>query len=114
MIVQSGEFDATLCAWFGAGADQPGTSDFYECGGLENFTGYRQRLLTSELRSSLIVDERRRAAVLRRADKLLAENVPVIPLFDLPAMVSVRTTVHGFVSDFGDPTWNAENWWLDR
>ena len=91
-------------------------SDFYGCGGLENFTGYCQRLLTSELQSSLILDDRRRAAALKRADKLLAEDVPVIPLFNLPAMAAVRTTVDRFVSDFSfaDPTWNAENWWLDR
>ena len=76
-------------------------SDFYGCGGLENFAGYCQRLLTSQLnQSSLILDERRRAAALKRADKLLAEDVPVIPLFNLPAMAAVRTTVDRFVSDF--------------
>ena len=48
----------------------------------QNYTGYCQRLVTADLdQADRILDERRRARVLNRADRGLASDVPTIPLF---------------------------------
>jgi peptide/nickel transport system substrate-binding protein len=114
-VLASGDFDVTLFAWFGAGADGGGIKDLYGCGGQQNFTGYCQRLVTRDLdQSDRILDARQRARVLNRADAHLARDVPVIPLFEVPSVAAVRSTVRNFVPKLGDPTWNAEDWWLAR
>ena len=65
--------------------------------------------------SDRILDVQQRARVLNRADDQMARDVPTIPLFEVPLMVAVRSTVRNFKpSGFNDPTWDAENWWLER
>lgn len=114
-ILQSGDFDVTLFAWFDNTPERPGAKDIFGCGGGLNYTGYCQRLVTRDLdQADRILDAGRRAQVLNRADAQMARDVPVIPLFELPAVAGVRSTVHGYSLNFFDPTWNAENWWLDR
>ncbi len=114
--LESGDFDVTLFAWFGSGAEGSGTKGLYGCGGDENYMGYCQRLLTRDLdQVDRILDTAKRARVVNRADVQLANDVPTIPLFEVPSVSAVRSTVRNFgPSNFLDPTWNAENWWLAR
>ena len=59
---------------------------YYGCGGLVNYTGYCQRLVTAHLdEADRILDDRRRARVLNRGDRGLAGDVPTIPLFQVVA-----------------------------
>ena len=116
-VLEARDFDVTLFAWFGAGADGAGIKDLYGCGGRQNYMGYCQRLVTRDLdQADRIVDLARRAAVLNRADVQLARDVPSIPLFEVPALAAVTPGVRNFLPTFSffDPTWNAENWWLER
>jgi peptide/nickel transport system substrate-binding protein len=114
-IHETGAFDVTLFAWFGAGAEGGGIKDLYGCGAELNYTGYCQRLVTADLdQSDRILDRGQWARVVNRADAQLARDVPVIPLYEVPAVAAVRSTVHDFVPSWLDTTWNAENWWLDR
>ncbi len=54
-------------------------------------------------------------ALQNRIDRRLAEDVPVIPLFELPALLARRQTVRNVVPNTGgDIAWNAEEWWLTR
>ena len=54
-----------------------------------NVTGYCQRLVTADLnQADRILDEEQRARVLNRADRRLAKDVPVIPLYQPPAIVA--------------------------
>jgi peptide/nickel transport system substrate-binding protein len=109
----SGDFDLTLFSWFVP--DERSHHHLFGCGGSQNFTGYCQRLVNRELaQATLILDEQERARVLNRADAQLARDVPVLPLFQVPAVVAVRSTVRGFVPHTLDPTWKAEDWWLAR
>lgn len=113
-ILGTGAFDVTLFAWFGPGAEGGGMNGLYGCGGDQNYIGYCQRLVTRDLdQSDRILDEAQRGRVLNRADAQMARDVPVIPLFEVPLMVAVRSTIRNFTpSGFIHPTWNAENWWL--
>jgi len=115
-VLETGAFDVTLFGWFGPGAAEGGGSkDLYGCGGELNYMGYCQRLVTRDLdQSDRILDAGQRARVLNRADTQLARDVPTIPLFELPALAAVRSTVRNFVPNLVDTTWKAEDWWLDR
>ena len=117
-ILQSGDFDVTLFAFFGPpGGNSVGSKDVYGCGGPQNFMGYCQRLVTRDLdQLDRVVDSRRRARVVNRADIQLAKDVPSIPMFEVPGLVAVRPAMRPTLPRFTitDPTWNAENWWLER
>ena len=116
-VLATGDFDVTLFAWFGAGADAGGLDSLYGCGGAQNHIGYCQRLVTRDLdQSDRIVDSGRRALLLNRVDVRLASDVPSIPLFEIRGLAAVKPAVRGFLPNFFfyDPTWNAENWWLER
>jgi len=112
-ILPQGLFDVALFSW----ASQPAGSwaPVFGCGGGQNFTGYCQRLVTAHLnQADRILDSRRRARVLNRADRGLASDVPTIPLYQFVATAAYDTSVRGFRFLPWNPLWNAENWWLDR
>lgn len=109
----NGDFDLTLFSWFNPG--ERSHSQLFGCNGSQNFTAYCQRLVNRELeQAELILDAEQRARVLSRADAQLARDVPVLPLFQVPMLVAVRSTLRGFVPHTLDATWNAEDWWLAR
>jgi peptide/nickel transport system substrate-binding protein len=113
-VVIPGNFDVALFTWF-YDPDVGATSDIYRCGGAENFGGYCQRLVTRDLdNADRILDPAQRARVLNHADRQMAKDVPVIPLWNEPAAVTVRSTVHGVVPCFPSLIWKAENWWVER
>lgn len=110
-ILESGDFDVTLFMWIQS--DETGQDRLFGCGGQQNYTGYCQRLVTANLdQANHILDTDQRARVLNRADRQMAKDVPVIPLFQVPMIAGVRSTIRNYVVHSTDPTWNAENWWL--
>ena len=46
-VLPSGDFDVAMFVWFGSG--EPGGKSVFGCGGDQNYTGYCQRLVTSDL-----------------------------------------------------------------
>lgn len=113
-VVVPGNYDVALYTWF-YGPDVGAPSDIYRCGGAHNFTGYCQRLVTRDLADADgILDPIQRARVLNRADREMANDVPVIPLWNEPAAATVRSTLHGVVPSFPSLIWGAEDWWVDR
>ena len=93
-----------------------GSRDLYGCGGSQNRLGYCQRLLDAGLdQADLILDAAARRQLLNRADAQLANDVPMIPLFEVPSVTVLRSSVRGFGrGSLTDPMWNAEDWWLAR
>lgn len=112
-IAPSGNFDGALYAYLNPGG--PLGVGIHDCGGAQNITGYCQRLVTADLKQSeLIVDAAQRARVLNRADARIANDVPLIPLFQVPNVLAFRRAIRNVGSAAGHELWNAENWWLDR
>jgi ABC-type transport system substrate-binding protein len=112
-ILPQGTFDVALFSWSGSPAAS--WASVYGCGGLENFTGYCQRLVTAHFnQADRMLDERRRARVFNRADRGLASDVTTIPLYQFVATAAYDASVRGFRFLPWNPLWNAENWWLDR
>ena len=113
-VVPSGDYDLALFGWQVGPA---GKSDAYRCGHDQNFYGYCSRLTNRDLvQTDLIVDEAKRARVLNAADRKLARDVPLIPLYQLPLFVTYRPTIRNVVPhpQLAGQTWNAENWWLAK
>ena len=107
-----GDADLALFAWFYFG-EPVGFKDLYGCGGSQNDTGYCQRLVTNDLdQADRILDADQRARVLNRADRQMAKDVPVIPLFQVPLMFAYKVGLRGIDPAPFDPFWNAEDWWL--
>jgi peptide/nickel transport system substrate-binding protein len=112
-ILPQGGFDVALFAW-GSGPSGTGRDDIFGCGGGLNYTGYCQRLVTRELdQANRILDARQQARVLNRADRLMAQDVPALPLFQVPLPSAYRTTVRNYVPSF-NPLTTSDTWWLDR
>ena len=112
-ILPQGGFDVALFSWSGSPAAS--WDSVYGCGGLQNFTGYCQRLVTADLdQADRMLDDRRHALVLNRADRGLARDVPTIPLFQFVVSAAYDTSVRNFVFLPWNPFWNAEDWWLER
>jgi peptide/nickel transport system substrate-binding protein len=104
-----GGLDMADFAWFNSSGIGPG---IYGCRESDNVTGYCQRLVTADLnQADRILDADQRARVLNRADRRLALDVPVIPLYQPPAIVAFRATIRNFGASSLDLV-NAENWWL--
>lgn len=114
-ILPRGEFDVALFAWTSLGPD-PGRGSILGCGREQNYTGYCQRLVTRDLdQADRILNAGRQARVLNRADRQLAKDVPVIPLFQPPIWAALAPEVRGFApAPPHNGLVNAENWWLDR
>ena len=111
-ILPSGAFDVALFTWTRSDPDPTWTSIF-GAGGDQNWTGYRQRLVTADLDGAdRILDAARRAAVLNRADVRMAKDVPAIPLYEQPSWAAVSDDLRGFAPTALDPLVDAENWWL--
>ena len=113
-VLVSGDFDAFLFT-FVYSPDSTGIASDFGCGRDFNFSGYCQRLVTEELdESERILDEKQRARVLNRADRQLAKDVPVIPLYPFVFSSARSAAVRGYVLHPSSPLWNAEDWWLER
>ena len=112
-ILARGEFDAAVTALIRA-SQGANTRSFFGCGGVQNFSGYCQRLVTSDLdQADRIFDTRRQAAALIRADRRLAQDVPLVPLFQHPTFAVLGSNVRGFALNSTTGVAGAVNWWLD-
>jgi peptide/nickel transport system substrate-binding protein len=108
------EFDVVAFAYIGV-VDPSGLKEVFGCGGSQNWSGYCQRLVTADLdQSDRILDAAQRARVLNRADRRLAKDVPVIPLYQIPWVLAYKNTIRNIAPSPQNLFWNAEDWWLDR
>lgn len=66
-------------------------------------------------RADATLDVRERARLISVANEMLADQVPVLPLFQSPDVVAWSTAVHGLVPNpTSNHTWSMENWWVAR
>jgi ABC-type oligopeptide transport system substrate-binding subunit len=112
-IIQSGDWDVWIISYIYL-PEQPVDLAF-RCHGPLNVTGYCQRLVTRELdQANRTLDADAYARALNRADRKMARDVPVIPLWNEPSLATFRSTLRGFAPSEPLVAWNAENWWLAR
>ena len=64
--------------------------------------------------ASRTLDPAAQARILNAADRMIAADVPVLPLFQINPPTAVRKGVRGYAPLAYNPFADAENWWLDR
>jgi peptide/nickel transport system substrate-binding protein len=113
-VVAKGQFEVALFGWM-FGPDPAGAATIYSCGGVQNYTGYCSRPVSRALaQAARTLDPAAQARILNATDRLIAADVPVLPLFQINPSTVVRTSIKGFVKLPYNPLSDAENWWLAR
>jgi peptide/nickel transport system substrate-binding protein len=87
--------------------------NIFSCGLAANYTEYCNRTVTKWLtQSDHELNEAKRLALVKQIGKQMANDVPMIPLFQRPTYLVYKTSVHGLVDNPSSqgPSFNAENW----
>jgi peptide/nickel transport system substrate-binding protein len=85
----------------------------FSCGNASNYTEYCNRTVTRWLgQSDRELNDAKRLALIKKVGKVLANDVPMIPLFQRPTYFVYKTSLGGLVDNptSQGPTWNAEAW----
>jgi peptide/nickel transport system substrate-binding protein len=110
--IASGDYDLAGFAWSRT-PDPSAVQPAWSCGGAANTTAYCDAAVGHLLdAASVEVDPARRASEYRRADGLLARDLPTIPLYSVPVALVRRRALLGVAASPlpGGFTWNAEGW----
>jgi peptide/nickel transport system substrate-binding protein len=108
----SGNFDAAEFADITTG-DPGDWYDSWRCNGPGNLTGYCSSKVSKLMRAgNAELDPAKRAADFQAADKLMADSVPVLPLYQRPIPLIYRSNILGMVANPGifGPVWNIQDW----
>ncbi len=109
-----GNYDLFMFAWVGS-PDPGGSVEIHKCGGSQNFQNYCNEEVTKLLEESdTIVDPADRAEVMNEADELMAQDLPILPLYQKPTFYAYTTELQGAEDNPTNegPTWNSEDWFL--
>jgi len=85
----------------------------FSCGNASNYTEYCNRQVTKWLSASdKELNAKKRTALIVKAGKQMANDVPMVPLYQRPTYLVYKTSVHGMVDNASSqgPSFNAENW----
>jgi peptide/nickel transport system substrate-binding protein len=114
-FLQNRDWDIFNFAWVGSPTSPILQENLHGCGGDQNYMGYCNRAVTRLLQQAKSqLNDRRRNALLQRADQLMARDIPTVPMFAQPSFLLHRTALRG---PLRNPTqasafWNTSNWWL--
>lgn len=106
-----GQYELVMFTWV-RGASLPSVRALYGCGGELNSMRYCSPALTDlALRAEVEFDDSMRAQLINDSNRILAADVPSVPLFLRPSFIVHRTTLRGpEVNPGGFGTWNVEEW----
>ena len=111
-----GKYDLMLFAWVG-NPDPQGSVEIHRCEGTQNFQAYCNEEVTDLLdESNVTVDPAERAALLNEADSLMAEDLPILPMYQKPTFFAFTDRLQNAIDNATQqgPTWNAEDWFLSE
>ena len=111
-----GRYDLFMFAWVG-NPDPSGSVEIHKCKGSQNFQNYCNEEVTDLLeQTDEILDPAQRAAVFNEADALMAEDLPILPLYQKPTFFAFNAKLHNAEDNPTQegPTWNAGEWWIEQ
>lgn len=114
-VLPSGDWDLLLFTWLGGPSFSGAAFGLYGCGGDQNYMSYCDRRASALFkRAAYVPDAERRAALLNRAEAMMADDVPSIPMFVKPSFLIHNRRVTGpkLNPTLQGPTWNVEAWAL--
>jgi peptide/nickel transport system substrate-binding protein len=108
------DYDLFLFAWVGSAEPQPNVN-IYGCDRPQNWTAWCNEEATELMDSARsILDEQERADIWNQAAEIMAEEVPIIPLFQHVDVVAYQDNIRGAVPNPTTATvfWNSQEWHL--
>ena len=108
----SGGFDVAEFALVTTG--DPGEFyDSWRCQGAGNWTGYCSKKVDALVKAgNAELDPAKRAADFQKADAIIADTVPVFPLYQRPTALIYKSSLLGMVNNPANvgPFWNIQDW----
>jgi peptide/nickel transport system substrate-binding protein len=105
-------YDLALFAWVGS-PDPAGSVEIWKCNGDQNYMEYCNRKVSSLLEASDVqLNVKKRFALFNKADAMMANDIPTIPLYQKPTYLVFKAGIKGMKDNATQqgPTWNAEAW----
>jgi peptide/nickel transport system substrate-binding protein len=110
-VLATGKFDLAYVPWT-MGAD-PDDSSVLRCGAPSNYMRWCDaRVDRLEDEALARTDPNRRKRLYREIATIVAEQVPIVYLFNADYVYAYRVRLHGFAPNAFLPTWNAADWRL--
>jgi peptide/nickel transport system substrate-binding protein len=114
--LEAGDWEIFLFAWNMASEPTEGDASLFSCHAKLNVYGYCNARVTRLLDNALTkLRATRRAALLNRADALMAKDVPFLPLFVKPGYALYNSRIRNVVWNANADSmifWNAQDWWI--
>jgi peptide/nickel transport system substrate-binding protein len=114
-VLPSHDYDLAEYAFVFGSPDPSGNDSVFKTGGGQNYTTYHNAKV-DKLISQAASDFNpvTRQAKYEQIDTLLANDIPVIPLYASPTILVYKTAIKGMEASNNPlsegPTWNAEDW----
>ena len=112
-ILPSGDWDLFLFTWQASPSSSATSFSLYGCGGDQNYMNYCNPRVSSLLKRAQFTPEARlRASILNRAEAIMAQDVPSIPMFVRPGFLISSRKVSGTIINPTQQgsTWNVQSW----
>jgi peptide/nickel transport system substrate-binding protein len=110
--IPSGNYDLANFAWV-TSPDPAGFVPTWGCGGESNYLNYCNRAATKLMEASdSELNPKKRAALFAKADALMSNDVPTIPLYSRPNPLIWKSDIIGMKNNpsLTGFAWNAEQW----
>ncbi len=112
-ILPSGDWDIFMFTWQGSPTSSATSFGSYGCGGDQNYMNYCNKKVSALLeKAQFTPDPKVRAGILNKAEVLMAEDVPSIPMFVRPGFLINNKRVSGTIINPTNQgsTWNVQTW----
>jgi peptide/nickel transport system substrate-binding protein len=113
-VLPSRDWDLFMFGWQGSPVSALTDVAIHGCDGDQNDMGYCNRTVTRLLsQASVELNDKKRNAMLNRADSLIANDIPQIPLMAKPGFLIHEKRIQGIVRNPTQQTalWNVSQWW---
>jgi peptide/nickel transport system substrate-binding protein len=121
-VAPHGQFN--LGEWSELTGAEPLPSLIYGCSEIPkkpSWTGKNRAAWCNEQANALMkkadqtVDVEARASLVKQVNEIIADEVPMLPLFQSPDVVAWNNAVQGLnPNPTSNHTWNMDEWWVDR
>jgi peptide/nickel transport system substrate-binding protein len=112
-ILPSGDWDIFMFTWQGSPTSSATAFGTYGCGGDQNYMNYCNKKVSSMLQKAQFTpDPKKRADILNKAEAIMVDDVPSVPMFVRPGFLINNKKVSGTIINPTNQgsTWNIEKW----
>ena len=112
-ILPSGDWDLFLFTWQASPSSSATSFGLYGCGGDQNYMNYCNTKASKLLQKAQFTpDPAKRAGMLNQAEKIMAGDVPSVPMFVRPGFLINNRKISGTIINPTNQgsTWNVQRW----